>query len=201
MLTNRFKIIGLISLTISILMGLWAVNIYHQNVLMKKDIDRLKKEQVVNKKSIRLDQFLFDTFGDNSIYYQINRNIDEFLTVYQTYDNSKDYYARSEKLKKVATDSVLNDSRLFGSDKDKSGNSFIDTMRISSRGQSVEYYPNSNDDPNSGTVAVEVTGEYNHQNPGTVLMIYQVHVNNEHKLDEVEFLGKANPHLNSNKDS
>lgn len=181
-------------------MSVWAFNIYHQNILVKEEIVHLKKEQQVNKESIRLNQFLNYTFGNSSDYSKINQNIGKFLATYQTYDNSKDYYARSEKLKNVAKDSVLKDSKLFGSDKDKSGNSFIDTMRISSHGQNVKYYPKSNYDPNNGTATVEVTGEYNHQNSGTVLMVYQVHVDNEHKLDMVSFMGQANLHLDSNKD-
>ncbi len=71
-----------------------------------------------------------NTEKENAEQYQneaiATRYTQELFDVLMTFNNSEEYAARSEKLKYMLSPEVLEDKRLFGSDKDNTGQSAID---------------------------------------------------------------------------
>ena len=63
-----------------------------------------------------------------------------------TFNNSEEYAARAEKLKYMLSPEVLEDKRLFGSDKDNTGQGAIDVLQLRSRFESIRSYCFSEDD-------------------------------------------------------
>lgn len=57
-----------------------------------------------------------------------------------TFDDSKDYNSRANKAKKLVTAGVLADRRIFGTDIDTTGNSYVEALGLKSRLYDVESY-------------------------------------------------------------
>lgn len=57
-----------------------------------------------------------------------------------TFDDSKDYNSRANKAKKLVTAGVLADRRIFGTDTDTTGNSYVEALGLKSRLYDVESY-------------------------------------------------------------
>ncbi len=85
-----------------------------------------------------------NTEKENAEQYQneaiATRYTQELFDVLMTFNNSEEYAARSEKLKYMLSPEVLEDKRLFGSDKDNTGQSAIDVLQLRSRFESIQSY-------------------------------------------------------------
>lgn len=57
-----------------------------------------------------------------------------------TFDDSKDYNSRANKAKKLVTAGVLADRRIFGTDTDTTGNSYVEALGLKSRLYDLESY-------------------------------------------------------------
>lgn len=56
------------------------------------------------------------------------------------FDNSKEYNARAHKAKEIVSGNVLKDKKLFGTDKDSTGDSYVDSLQLRSRLYDIESY-------------------------------------------------------------
>lgn len=57
-----------------------------------------------------------------------------------TFNDSKDYNSRANKAKKLVTAGVLADRKIFGTDTDTTGNSYVEALGLKSRLYDVESY-------------------------------------------------------------
>ena len=100
-----------------------------------------------------------NTEKENAEQYQneaiATRYTQELFNVLMTFNSSEEYAARAEKLKYMLSPEVLEDKRLFGSDKDNTGQGAIDVLQLRSRFESIQSYCFSEDD-NQITVMSEV---------------------------------------------
>ncbi len=85
-----------------------------------------------------------NTEKENAEQYQneaiATRYTQELFDVLMTFNNSEEYATRAEKLKYMLSPEVLEDKRLFGSDKDNTGQSAIDVLQLRSRFESIQSY-------------------------------------------------------------
>ncbi|MDR3241699.1 MAG: hypothetical protein LBT37_05965 [Lactobacillaceae bacterium] len=125
--------------------------------------------------------------------------INKFFTVYETYGTSTEYYARTKKLANVAVPAVLENKKLFGSDKDVSGNSYIDTSGLHVKTTAVDFYPSSsNDSTTSGLTVMEFTGEFKDKGASTGQMIWNVTYDRKlNKISNVTYVGTEYPMASS----
>ena len=68
------------------------------------------------------------------------------------FDNSKEYNARAHKAKEIVSGNVLKDKKLFGTDKDSTGDSYVDSLQLRSRLYDIESY--SGIEEKNGTIRV-----------------------------------------------
>lgn len=117
-------------------------------------------------------------------------NIKSFFKGYSTFDSSKSYANRPEKLIQYATKDVLNDTKLFNTEKqlsDKEGAKYVDNTGLESRVDNILIFKLK---PNQYQVIVNGQAKYKDSNPGDFTTHYLVTTNAQHKLDSVDYQGK-----------
>lgn len=70
---------------------------------------------------------------------QANRRAQKLFSILLTFNNSTDYSKRKSLAKAYVSSNILNDQKLFGSDDDGTGNSYIDTSGLHSRFSSAVF--------------------------------------------------------------
>lgn len=122
---------------------------------------------------------------------EVSSKATQLFRVLLTFEDSSQYKRRSKVVKDLVSPEVLQDKRLFGSDKDVSGNSFIDTIKLKSQFESAEIY-NSVTENNEVRVIAQVTysASKNDNQAGEKQDVYELVYNiQSRKFTQVKELG------------
>lgn len=98
---------------------------------------------------------------------------EELFNVLFTFGNSEEYEARSKIIGYMLDPQVLNDDKLFGSDKDSTGNSAIDALQLRSTFDSITSYCTVSDDKQISIISkVSFSASKGEYEPGKETAIY-----------------------------
>lgn len=114
----------------------------------------------------------------------------KFFKVAYTFDSQKSYNARKSKLSRIAAANVLQ-SKVFASDKDKTGRSVIETTDLISTYSKSKFFAGVvSDGVIAGNVEVQYKTSVGDNDPATTTEIYAVKYDtNQHKLIDLQRVG------------
>lgn len=159
---------GLVSICILLAISIITTGIFriqqkkidHQELEYTQKLSKKQKELATIKKVTNDDLLQKAPYDDTRQQVTTSQKVEEkaqkLFEILLTFGDSKQYKARKEKAQDLVTSNVLNDSKLFGSDKDVSGNSYIDTLKIYSIYRGAKVYSSLADNDNL-TVVVNVS--------------------------------------------
>ena len=108
------------------------------------------------KEAKKGDSIQKETANQIEISQTVSSKATQLFRVLLTFENSDQYNRRAKVVKDLVTPDVLKDKNLFGSDKDVTGNSFIDTLKLKSQFENAEIY-NSIVENNEVRIIAQVT--------------------------------------------
>lgn len=116
---------------------------------------------------------------------------EKLFNVLFTFGNSEEYEARSKRIGYMLDQQVLNDKKLFGSDKDSTGNSAIDALQLRSTFDSITSYCTVSDNKQISLISkVSFSASKGEYEPGKETTIYLSKFDVEkHQFTEVRQLG------------
>lgn len=109
---------------------------------LQKQLHSEKKSLALKKESVRKKAVKQVISGNSSAKDAVAQHKalsdtaianNKFFAAFTTYDSGADYGKRADLVKSIANDDVLNNSKLFSSSKDVSGNDYIDTLKLHSK--------------------------------------------------------------------
>ncbi len=102
------------------------------NVMRSRSSNKVSRDLLKNIKPEALKRYEDETTAE--AYAQ------KLYQILFTFDDSKDYNSRVDKAKKLVTADVLSDRKIFGTDTDTTGNSYVEALGLKSRLYGVESY-------------------------------------------------------------
>ena len=159
---------GLVSICILLVVSLIMTGIFrieqkkidHQELEYTQKLNKKQKELATISKVTNDELLQKAPYDDTRQQVVTSQKVDEkakkLFEILLTFGDSKEYRARKEKAQSLVTNKVLNDSKIFGSDKDVSGKSYIDTLKIYSTYRESKVYSSLADNDNM-TVVVNVS--------------------------------------------
>ncbi len=116
---------------------------------------------------------------------------EKLFNVLFTFGNSEEYETRSKRIGYMLDPQVLNDDKLFGSDKDSTGNSAIDALQLRSTFDSITSYCAVSDDQQISIISkVSFSASKGEYEPGKETAIYVSKFDvKKHQFTEVKQLG------------
>ena len=143
------------------------------------------------KEAKKRDSIQKETANQIEISQTVSSKATQLFRVLLTFENSDQYNRRAKVVKDLVTPDVLKDKNLFGSDKDVTGNSFIDTLKLKSQFENAEIY-NSIVENNEVRIIAQVTysSSKGDNQAGTKQDIYEMSYNTQsNKFTQVKKIG------------
>ncbi|WGN89536.1 hypothetical protein [Ligilactobacillus faecis] len=139
------KINILLGVIIILNLGLATTFYFVQQHIDAQTADCQRKTKVIQRnRSKRQNVMLNNIEPKNLERYRNEVNAEAYARkLYQilfNFDNSKEYNSRSRKAKEIVSSNVFEDKKLFGTDKDSSGGSYVDSLQLRSRLYDIESY-------------------------------------------------------------
>lgn len=201
---NKFEVLtGLIILVCIMLLGLFKYQqhkINQEQVYYQQKLNKAKKTLATIDETLREKGTLKAKQGNQveqqaalqtEVAQEITISAQELFKILYTFSDSKQYYSRATKATDLVSTNVLADQKIFGSDKDTSGNSYIDTLRLQASFKQIQVYTGLIDN-NEVQVLADVSyeasqGDYQ---PGKQEEAYQLTYNTEKKkFTQIEKIG------------
>ena len=143
------------------------------------------------KEAKKGDSIQKETANQIEISQTVSSKATQLFRVLLTFENSDQYNRRAKVVKDLVTPDVLKDKNLSGSDKDVTGNSFIDTLKLKSQFENAEIY-NSIVENNEVRIIAQVTysSSKGDNQAGTKQDIYEMSYNTQsNKFTQVKKIG------------
>lgn len=165
----------------------------------------LKERQKIARQSV-LDENLVSSNkikSENTQAYEARQDLQtitkKFFTEYFTYNSQSTYIKRKNKVRGIATSSVLNDKKLFNNGLDKTSHSIIDAEQIASSYDGNNAYVSGVDQNQivSGIVEVSYSSRKGSHSSSKITDIYLVKFDsNQRKLIQIQRVGTTGTVVN-----
>lgn len=165
----------------------------------------LKERQKIARQSV-LDENLVSSNkikSENTQAYEARQDLQtitkKFFTEYFTYNSQSTYIKRKNKVRGIATSSVLNDKKLFNNGLDKTSHSIIDAEQIASSYDGNNAYVSGVDQNQivSGIVEVSYSSRKGSHSSSKTTDIYLVKFDsNQRKLIQIQRVGTTGTVVN-----
>ncbi|MBB1095477.1 hypothetical protein LTY36_07900 [Limosilactobacillus agrestis] len=171
----------------------------NQRKKVLKERQKIAHQSVLNENLVSSNKTKSENTQDYEAKHDLQVITKKFFNEYFTYDSQNTYIKRRDKVRGIATSSVLNDKKLFNNGLDKTGHSIIETEKNASIYDGSKAYVSGIDQDQivSGIVEVSYSSRKGSNSSSKTTDIYLVKFDsNQRKLIQIQRVGTTGTVVN-----
>ncbi|AXX75085.1 hypothetical protein [Limosilactobacillus reuteri] len=164
----------------------------NQRKKVLKERQKIARRSVLNENLVSSNKAKSENTQDYEAKHDLQIITKNFFNEYFTYDSHNTYIKRKDKVRRIATSSVLNDKKLFNNGLDKTGHSITEAEHLASVYDGSNAYVSGIDQNQivSGIVEVSYSSRKGSHSSSKTTDIYLVKFDsNQRKLIQIQRIG------------